>query len=218
MRTSDQRGWWRMRPASTGRALLAVLLALALATPSVRADDRGAAAEAKAAYQEGTAAYERGRFEEAIAAFGRAYDLDPAPMLLFNLAQSYWKAGQNDRALVTYRRYLDADPVTPNRPRVEARISELEAALRPPHAEPVSQPAPPPAPSSPVTPPPTAIVAAQAPPPPAPPLHRRPWFWMVVGGLAVATGTALLVAHQAGSRPYVCAQCDRTLPVPNSIP
>src|SRR3982750_479369 len=140
-------------------------------------------------------------------------------MLLFNLAQSYWKAGQNDRALVTYRRYLDADPVTPNRPRVEARISELEAALRPPHAEPASQPAPARVPPSPVMPLPTAIVTAPAAPPPAPPLHRRPWFWMVVGGLAVGTGTVLLLARQAGTRSYVCVQCDRgTVPVPNSIP
>jgi tetratricopeptide (TPR) repeat protein len=87
-----------------------------------------AAAEAKVQYDKGTRAYNVGKFDQAIAAFTRAYELDPAPMLLFNIAQSYWKKGENERAVFFYRRYIDADPRTEQRARVEARIRELEAS------------------------------------------------------------------------------------------
>jgi tetratricopeptide (TPR) repeat protein len=87
-------------------------------------------ADAKAQYDEGTRAYNLGQFDRAIAAFTRAYESDPAPILLFNIAQSHWKKGENERAVFFYRRYLDADPRTEQRGRVETRIRELEAALR----------------------------------------------------------------------------------------
>jgi tetratricopeptide (TPR) repeat protein len=158
--------------------------------------------EAREQYERGVRAYSIERFDEAVAAFTRAYELDPAPILLFNIAQARWKKGENERALFYYRRYLEADPGAANRPAVEARIRELEQARAS---------APPPAP-----PPPPVVVAPKAaeppvfvrarPSPPPPPLYRRPWFWVGVGAAAVAVAaTVLLIARQ---RPEDCSSCN----------
>jgi tetratricopeptide (TPR) repeat protein len=144
--------------------------------------------EAKEQYERGVTAYNLERFDEAIAAFSRAYELDPAPILLYNIAQARWKKGENDRALFYYRRYLEADPAAENRAAVEARIQEIKRARQAP-------PAPRAAPATTARAAPATAVTTpayvQASPPPVPPLYRRPWFW---GGVALAAGAVVVTA------------------------
>jgi hypothetical protein len=86
--------------------------------------------QAKAAYELGMTAYGLGHFDRAIDSFTKAYELDPAPVLLYNIAQSHWKKGNPEQAIVFYRRYLEADPQAENRTRVKTRIRELEVEMK----------------------------------------------------------------------------------------
>src|SRR5262245_61735798 len=165
-------------PAWLTARLLAVWIGAALlaaggtAAAQRPASESPSARAAKQQFELGERAYEQGRYAEAIEAFTRAHALDPAPILLFNIAQAHWKKGDPATALGYYRRYLEADPAAPDRAQVEARIRELEAERA---AESSERPAPslPPspsirAPSLPERAPEVQLAAA----PPPPPLHR----------------------------------------------
>jgi tetratricopeptide (TPR) repeat protein len=142
-----------------------------------------AQAAAKDHYERATAAYYAGRYPEAIAEFRKTYDLDPEPILLFNIAQAYRKLGNVEEALAHYRRYLDRAPQADNRETVRARIRELEAELKDGSASPSGQ-SPEPQASEPTAPPPTATGAA------APPDARAP---------AVGIGTGIRFPSYAGA-------------------
>jgi len=81
-------------------------------------------------YQAALAFYERTQYPEAIAEFEAAYDLDPQPILVFNIGQAYRKAGKLDEALAKYHEYLEKDPAA-ERDRVNDIIREVERALGP---------------------------------------------------------------------------------------
>jgi tetratricopeptide (TPR) repeat protein len=154
------------------------------------------AKQAQAYYQKAMTAYTLARFDQAIEGFTRAYELDPAPVLLFNLGQAHLKKGDNERARFFYRRYLEADPTGEHRARVEARLRELEALPpRPPllaAAPPATAVAANPVPT-------TALTTA----PPPPPLYRRPWFWGAVGALALVS-VVTAVSLRSNDRPWSC--------------
>jgi tetratricopeptide (TPR) repeat protein len=179
------------------------------------------AGDARSQYDEGRRAYNLGQFDRAIAAFTRAYDRDPAPILLFNIAQSHWKKGEKERAVFFYRRYLDADPRTEQRGRVETRIRELEAALHagrrelapPPLMMPAGAPFPAAAPAS--TPasrtdePRLGLTAASVESSAtqtsgATPFYRRAWFWAAVGGVVVGTAAVALAVRPGSAQRFDC--------------
>jgi tetratricopeptide (TPR) repeat protein len=130
----------------------------------------GNKAVAKRHYRRAVSDYNLGRFEDAIGEFEKAYELDPAPTLLWNIAQAHRKLGHAERAIFFYRRYLDEAPDAKDRGDVEKRIRELDEQLRreapapnPVLSPPPAAPAPPSAPSppsgqSPVNAPPTEAV------------------------------------------------------------
>jgi tetratricopeptide (TPR) repeat protein len=202
----------------SGRLGALAVVALLCAGPAV-AQPRDKYAQAKEAYERGTKAYTLGRFDQAIEAFSSAYELDPSPILLYNIAQSHWKSGNNERAVFFYRRYLEAEPKAENRERIEARIRELEKkgagseegktglAPRASGLGPDGGVAPPVvrAPEAPVAPAvkqpeaPVALLDRRVPPDEARPVYRRAWFWGVVGGV-VAAGvvTAVLLGRSGG--------------------
>jgi tetratricopeptide (TPR) repeat protein len=201
------------------RALLvavSLLGALASAAPSsARAQPApsAAAAEAKAHYDRGIVAYNLGHFEEAIASFTRAYELDPAPILLFNVAQAHYKAGTLERALFFYRRYLESEPAAQNRDRVEARIQEIEAALadRKAGTAGAGVDAASAAPSLPPAAPP--VLEATGPTPLAGaaeaasqerPFYRRPWFWGAAGAVVGAVVLTVLLTSSRKGAPWPC--------------
>jgi tetratricopeptide (TPR) repeat protein len=185
------------------RTPFAAAMVVLVCALGAQAQARTPAEEAKEHYERGVVAYNLERFDEAIAAFTKAYELDPAPTLLFNIAQSRWKKGENERALFYYRRYLEADPNAANRPTVEARIRELEAARRAPAPVAASAPAPVAAPAPRVPP---VFVQAAPPPPERPPLYRRPWVWGVVAA-AVAGTVATVLLLSSNEKPPGCTNC-----------
>jgi tetratricopeptide (TPR) repeat protein len=82
--------------------------------------------EARQHYERGMTHYQLGEFNKAVEEFKQAYALQPAPGLLFNLAQASRLGKQYERAIYFYRTYLRVNPEAPNRIDVEARIAELE--------------------------------------------------------------------------------------------
>lgn len=61
-------------------------------------------------YNAAMESYRRAEYARAIAEFEAAFAIDAQPMLIFNIAQSYRKAGRLDEALRNYRDYLQRDP------------------------------------------------------------------------------------------------------------
>jgi hypothetical protein len=113
-------------PFVVNRAVAAAALVVALASASAHADP---AADAKEHFNRGVKLYNLGHFQEAIPEFEKAYDADPAPILLFNIAQSHRQNGNKERALFFYRRYLEQEPNATKRVDVEQRMKELAQSL-----------------------------------------------------------------------------------------
>lgn len=157
------------------RALVAAAVAfVVLAAQTAHANPES---DAQGYFKRGVKLYNLGHFQEAIPEFEKAYDLDPQPILLFNIAQSHRQNGNKERALFFYRRYLEQEPNAAKRADVEQRMKELAQALqqeneqkqKPPTE--VTPPAPSTAPATPATPPApgptTPPVVTGGPPPPA---------------------------------------------------
>jgi hypothetical protein len=156
----------------------ATIVVVALAAAAAHADD---AALAKEHFNRGVKLYNLGHFQEAIPEFEKAYDLEPAPILLFNIAQSHRQNGSKERALFFYRRYLEQEPNASKRADVEQRMKELAQALQQENEQkqrPPTEVSPPP--SSPNTPPGSPPQPPAAPPPvvvaaPTSPEGLSPW-------------------------------------------
>ena len=95
-----------------------------------RRQQRGGKKAARPHYEKGASEYNLGHFAEAIGEFEKAYEQDPAPILLFNIAQAHRQSGNNERAAFFYRRYLEQEPNADNRPEVERRIKDLEGVIQ----------------------------------------------------------------------------------------
>ena len=107
------------------------MLAVCAAGAPAPARAEGARASAKTYYERGTTDYNLGHFDEAIKAYEQAYEVDHAPILLFNIAQAHRQLGNNERAVFFYRRYLENAPKdVDNRSLVETRIKDLEELLQ----------------------------------------------------------------------------------------
>ena len=128
------------------RALAIVALACGLATADTSAR---AKADATAAYQEGQRRYLDEDYVGAAKQFEIAYDKDPDPAYLFNIAQAYRLAKQCVRSAEYYRSFLDKAAKPPNADVVRGYIKEMddcartEAAKSAPPAKPVVAPPPP---------------------------------------------------------------------------
>jgi tetratricopeptide (TPR) repeat protein len=167
------------------KRVLVALAVVALAAPVAHAQD-----SAKDHFNRGVKLYNLGHFQEAIPEFEKAYDLEPAPILLFNIAQSHRQNGNKERALFFYRRYLEQEPNASKRADVEQRMKELEQAVQQEneqkHKPPTEVSPPPPGTpgTAPAAPPPTTPpVVTAGPPTPASPIPVR---------LGVALGPSFL--------------------------
>lgn len=86
--------------------------------------------KARKQMEEGQNLYAQKRYMEAAQAFQRAYAAQPFAAFLFNEAVCYEKAGEFERALSTFKRYLTADPNPPDASTLKARIERLEAQIK----------------------------------------------------------------------------------------
>jgi tetratricopeptide (TPR) repeat protein len=137
--------------------------------------------DAKQLFDRGTTLYALGHYAEAAPLFERAFELKADPVLLYDAAQAYRFAGSNQRALTLYQSYLHLFGDSEHQAEIEAHIAQLKAAIAQEQAQAAASQA-----SSPAN----ALVAS--PPPPPKPLMKRPWFWVAVGGGAVAVAGAIV--------------------------
>jgi tetratricopeptide (TPR) repeat protein len=173
----------------------------------------------QALFERAQVSFSQGRFEEARADYQAAYDAEPLPAFLFNIAQCYRNMGDYERAQLYFHRYTLRDPHGPNRQAAErlaaemsklaeARRNELEA--KSPNDEPAAAPSSPAAVTPPTvtTPPdpaagkrqsPALLVARDngQPAPTSPPIYRRGWFWAGVGGVVLVGAAAAAIALSA---------------------
>jgi len=138
--------------------------------------------------------YRLGRYEEAVAAFRRAYEVKADARLLFDIAECYRELGAVDQALFYYDRYLAAWPDAFDRAQVDERVAALEnmrgsgapqpppAAARHRHQLTITEPPP------------------SKPRPPSRPWQRW-WFWTAIGAGVLAGIGAAALSSSGGSAP-----------------
>jgi tetratricopeptide (TPR) repeat protein len=198
----------RSHIASRVAAALAVAVGWGAAAPAARAQPATDSAptqpaadvhpEGRRLTEEGLRLYAVGAYREAIEKFKAAYQLEPAPGLLYNLGQAHRLLGDCEQALVMYRRFLATAPTGPTRERAEARIADMERCLagRAPVLPAPFSAAPPRAPAQPL-----AAVSSKSEPVSPPPAWKR-HVLLASGGaslaLAGAGGFFGLRARQAG--------------------
>jgi tetratricopeptide (TPR) repeat protein len=117
-----------MRGCLTPTCLL--LAALCAGVPPVHAANTAVAEQAKTLYEQGVAAFKAGDFPAAAAKFQNAYNLDPSPILLYNLVRATEKTGDATGAVKHYKTYLTRFPEAEDKSEVKRIIEVLEAVLR----------------------------------------------------------------------------------------
>ena len=198
-------------------ARIPVVLLLLLASSAVRAED-----DAKTHYQKATAHFAVGEYHDAAIEYEEAFKLKQDPAILFNAAQSFRLAGENQKALLLYNNIIKLYPGTSYAKDSKERIQKLSeppaspaTKSPPPEPTPVAPPpvvpiapapaAPAPTVVTPAAPPPSAPAAVISSPPPSTedhPIYTRWWFWTAAGVVvvgAVVAGIALSSGGSAGA-------------------
>jgi tetratricopeptide (TPR) repeat protein len=140
----NRSGTVRRTRLSLGTWLLLGALAgpVSLSVSPAHAQDYAAAGQHFDAAQEAFAA---GKFELAAKEYQAAFAITKETTLLQNIGESWQRAGNQGKALASYKAYLQAAPQAPDRVAIEERVKAIEAA----QAE-AAKPAPPaPAPAQP---------------------------------------------------------------------
>lgn len=88
------------------RSCISVAILVAALTEPAFADMKKAAVHVK----QGAAYHQAGQYDDAIAEFKKAYELEPKPQTLFNIGNAYFKKGDYTSAVEYYQKYLDVDP------------------------------------------------------------------------------------------------------------
>jgi hypothetical protein len=114
----------------TSIALLTTVVLLTVCGPGPAFAEPAKNAAAKEYVGQAVSQYNLGHFTDAVVLFEKAYKLDPAPILLFNIGQCYRQLDNNERALFFYRRYLDQAPEASNHLEVEKRVADLERSVQ----------------------------------------------------------------------------------------
>lgn len=112
------------------RTLLIVSCSLAPALGVAAEPAPVARKQAQSIYAEGEKAFAQGHFEEALAAFQKAYLLDPVPVLLYNIARTNEELGRFSEAIRYFESYLARVPDAPDRKDVEQRLVILRKAAK----------------------------------------------------------------------------------------
>lgn len=103
------------RPLAFVAVALTAFVAVAHAQPKPDPKNPDALVAYKLEVESGTSAFRAGMFSDARVSFERAYALYPEPVLLFNIASCYRRAGDANNAIGAYRRFLDAAPAGDHR-------------------------------------------------------------------------------------------------------
>ena len=176
--------------------VLFLLCVLGIGAPSVCAQDQSPPTNAEQHSKRGVELYAEGKLPEAVSEMLKAYELAPAPGLLYNIARIYQKMGQRDLAVHYLKEFVTQPGAEPDR--VQKALEHLEelnrTPLSPPRLETVPEEKVPVASPSPEE---GAAVPSVAPPAtPAPvegggPDHTLAWVAMGTGGAALIVGGVL---------------------------
>src|SRR3954452_1921950 len=98
------------------------------------------AADARALFQAGTKALEAGNGSEALSNFEAAYQAQPAPSLLFWIAEAFLATGNKTEAASFYRKYLEQLPAGPKVPDAKARLAAIATEAKPAPAKKAAKP------------------------------------------------------------------------------
>lgn len=167
------------------RAIVVALIASTLVARLAVADGTS---DAEELYNEGQAAFDARRYDDAVAAWQKSFELSNEPGLQFNLGQAYRRRGNVGdcaKAVAAYRKFIAQDPMSAQRKVAEAFAADAEKCA-------ASETAP-----SPTT--------APIPAPNDPASSDRGASGTQVAGVAMAGGGVLLVAtglyfgHKASS-------------------
>jgi tetratricopeptide (TPR) repeat protein len=124
------------------RIFASVFLSMLLICSSAHAADPDAQ-QARKYYEKGTQYYDLGRYDEAARQFEAAYEIKQDAALLYNIAQSYRRMGDNKRAVELYKNFLRRMPNSSKRTEVEGRIEALQKLVDESASKPTSvMPAP----------------------------------------------------------------------------
>ena len=107
--------------------ILAVLVTCSALASTARAQDFDAAAKHFSLAQD---AFGRKYFETAAVEFQAAYDITKDPILLFNVAEAWEKAGDGTKAVAQYKAYLKAQPNAQDKAEVQRRVRSIEAQTK----------------------------------------------------------------------------------------
>jgi tetratricopeptide (TPR) repeat protein len=110
-----------------GRLLQMLSLVTSLTLPALAREPKP---EARAAWADGLHLYEAGDYPGALARFKRAYEIEPAPLLLFDIGQAYRLQMDDGHAAEAYREYLRVAPAAPNRADVVVLLEQTSSRLR----------------------------------------------------------------------------------------
>ena len=170
---------------------LSLLVASAIATGQVAADQPDRIKRAETLFEQGEMAFAQGRLEEARRLLEQAYALDSVPVLLYNLARVEEAAGDADAALARYQEYLRRFPNAEYSQLVSRRVEVLQAEkdARQASAADVGTYAAPP--------PPPAIVARDEPDRDDGPSLAGPITLLSIGAAGAVAGIVLGVLSQA---------------------
>lgn len=108
----------------TGRILAIVALCTVAMGAPAHADVTERAAQRY--FEQGEQLFKLGRFSAALREYQKAFDAEPLPELLYNIAQCYRNLGDYEHAVLNFRTYLNLLPNATDKAEVEALIENLE--------------------------------------------------------------------------------------------
>lgn len=189
----------RTRTTALALSLFAIPMSVWF-TPTTAAARSNPQDEAQLHYDEGVRLYDAAEFKEAATEFELAYALVPDASLLYNIGLAWEEAGELDKALDSYQRYVakspeDASELEPQIRALEYRIQKRDDATAAAAAnKATSTPSADPDAPTPHDPPPQATPADR-------PSIVTPLIGTLlgVGAIGLATGTGLAVAAQKHS-------------------
>lgn len=111
-------------------ALRRVLSVLVLLLLPVGAWSQTAPSDARSIAQQATEQFQSANYDEAAILFQQAFNLDPDPILLFNLARSHQEMGDLPTALTLYFELVELTDSERVREAALTKIGEVEASLR----------------------------------------------------------------------------------------